>query len=410
MTTETSILLPEARVDLFIKDKETIEAARSLQNDWRFARVTISIEEGDVESAISAYTQASSPTLVLLETDVTDDSFVGRLEALSAYCNEGTNAIVIGPVNDINLYRHLTSIGVSDYLVKPVPLATLAEIIAQSLIEKLGAVGSRMIATIGSKGGVGTSALTQALALGISENLDQKTFFMDAAGGWTSMPVGMGFEPTTNLHEAVKAAASKDFDVLDRMLFKPNEKLSVLAAGSEAMLEPSVQAAQYEELIDMVMASYPVVLIDLSGAIPSLKRMVMNRAHEIMIVATPTLSSLRAARTLMQEVKVLHGGSISNIDLVINMEGLMPSKEVSKKDIADVLEIKPSVTIPFDPKLFLTTENEGKKMNQEKAGRELIERLLPVAQSVLSSVPLAVKGDALDLGVIGSFLSKIKKG
>jgi len=152
------------------------------------------------------------------------------------------------------------------------------------------------------------------------------------------------------------------------------------------------------------------VLIDLSGAIPSLKRMVMNRAHEIMIVATPTLSSLRAARTLMQEVKVLHGGSISNIDLVINMEGLMPSKEVSKKDIADVLEIKPSVTIPFDPKLFLTTENEGKKMNQEKAGRELIERLLPVAQSVLSSVPLAVKGDALDLGVIGSFLSKIKKG
>lgn len=410
MTTETSILLPEARVDLFIKDKQTLDAARSLQNDWRFARVTIKINEGDVEGAIDAYTQTQSPTLVIIETDVTDDSFVSRLEALSAHCNEGTNAIVIGPVNDINLYRHLTSIGVSDYLVKPVPVNTLSEIIAQSLIEKLGAVGSRMIATIGSKGGVGTSALTQALALGISENLDQKTFFMDAAGGWTSMPVGMGFEPITNLHEAVKAAGTKDFDTLDRMLFKPNEKLSILAAGSDAMLEPSVQAAQFEELIDMVMASYPVVLVDLSGAIPSLKRMVMNRAHEIMIVATPTLSSLRAARTLMQEVKILHGGSASNIDLVINMEGLMPSKEVSKKDIAEVLDMKPSVTIPFDPKLFLTTENEGKKMNQEKAGIELIERLLPVAQSVLSAVPLSVKNEINDKGMIGNLLHKIKKG
>ena len=38
MSTETNILLPTASVNIFIKDKETAEAARSLVDDWRFAR------------------------------------------------------------------------------------------------------------------------------------------------------------------------------------------------------------------------------------------------------------------------------------------------------------------------------------------------------------------------------------
>ena len=100
----------------------------------------------------------------------------------------------------------------------------------------------------------------------------------------------MGFEPATTLYEAVRAASNKDEDTLGRMFFQANDKLTVLAAGADPMLEASVQAQQYEELIDLMMIKYPVVIVDLSGAVPSLKRTVMNRAHELVLVTTPTLA------------------------------------------------------------------------------------------------------------------------
>ena len=409
MNNETNILLPTATVDLFLKDAETTAAAKALSNDWRFARATINVDAGDVNSAINSYKEKKSPNLIIIETDTTDDSFTEKLAALSEHCDEGTSAIVIGPVNDVSLYRELTSMGVSDYLVRPVPYKTLSEIVAANLIEKLGTKGSRLIAVVGSKGGVGTSSLTQGLAWGISDTLKQKTFLMDAAGGWSSLSVGMGFEPATTLYEAVKAASNHDEDTLGRMFYKANDKLDVLAAGADSMLEASVHAQQYEELIDLMMVKYPVVIIDLSGAIPSLKRAVINRAHELMIVTTPTLPALRAARSLMQEVKLLKGGDTSIVDLVVNMQGMIPSKEVPKKDIIDSLDMKPSMTIPFDAKLFIAAENEGKKLTGEKTGADIVNSLLPIAQRVIDNSSKNINLEDAPQGIqalINKFLKK----
>ena len=324
MTKETSILLPLATVDLFLKDKATKDAAKKLESDWRFARVTVNIHEGDVEKAIEHYGQAQSPDILMIETDTTSESFIDRLGVLSSNCREGTSAVVIGPVNDVNLYRKLTAMGVSDYLVYPVPLETLSEVIATSLIEKLGTSGSRLVAMVGAKGGVGVTSLCGAMGWACTENMGQKTLLLDAAGAWSSLGVGMGFEPVASTAEAIKAAIAKDQDSLRRMYYQVNEKLFVLATGTEPMLEMSPQIMQFEEILNTAMASYPIVIVDLSGAIPAIKKMVMTRAHEIIIVSTPTLSSLRSARALMLEVKKIQGGDSKNIDLFINMVGIAP--------------------------------------------------------------------------------------
>lgn len=404
---ETAILLPTASVDIFIRDEKTIESARLLSEDWRYARVNVSVQEGDVETAIQSYQSTSSPDLIIIETETTDESFADRLEELSSYCGENTSAIVIGPTNDVDLYRKLVSMGVSDYLVRPVPIETLSEVVAKSLLEQLGTSGSKLITFIGSKGGVGTSSLTQLLAWGLSENCAQKTCLLDAAGGWSTMGVGMGFEPTTTLHEGVRAASNQDQDSLKRMLHKVSERLTVLASGAEQMLEASVHAQQYEELLDMLLASYPIVLADLSAASSSLKRTVINRAHEIIIVATPTLAALRAARSLMKEVKELRGGTEEGIDFVVNMQGLSSNKEISKKDIEAALEHKLSATIPFDPKLFVGSESAGKNIYDEKEGKDLLNLILPIVKNIVSVSSQENKGDTEGQGILGGVLKKI---
>lgn len=407
----TSILLPQSRVAMYARDQQTVESLKSLSADWRFTRVQLDHHDGGVEQAISdLQTGKVTPDLIIIETDSIDDGFTARLETLAGFCPEGTAAIVIGPVNDVNLYRKLISMGISDYLVRPVKAETLAFDIAKSLIERIGASGSRLIALMGVKGGVGTSVLAQATAWGASDFLDQKTVLLDGAGGWSTLSVGMNFEPATTLAEAIRATASQNEDAFQRMLFHSSDKLHVLSSGGDVMLEDSISADDYEVLLDKLMTTYPVVVVDLSHAPTALRRIVMGRAHEIMLVTTPLLPSLRAARTLLQEIKDLRGDSESRVDLVLNMVGLAPKQEVSKSDVEVALDRKPSLIIEFNPAVFLAAEGEGKKLSGHADGHAVVRSLMPMLLKVLEGVtdPTGALTDEQKKNPLSGFLDKLK--
>ncbi len=372
-------MLPAARIFVFARDEATLKTAQALASDWRFARVEIATENGDIEDAISAFSDAASPELIVIQTDVLDKAFTKRLEALAEHCDEGTSAIVIGPDNDVNLYRQLIDMGVSDYLVRPLDVAVFAEVIAKALIDKIGVSGSRLVAVLGAKGGVGASIVSEALACGVSEILGQKTLLLDTAGGWSSLAVGMGFEPSTTLIEAAKAAENNDEDSLARMMFKPSANLKVLATGGDVMLEHTIEPEQLEALIDMIMTRTPMVVADLSNSPEGLQKVVISRASQIVIVSTPTLPALRLARALMNEIRGLRGGSDSDISLVVNMQGMAGKIELSKADIETAMEFSVSAFLPYDAKMFLGNESDSKKLTDDKGARALIETvLLPI--------------------------------
>ncbi len=406
----TTVLLPTARVALFSRDAETRATFEAIGRDWRFARVDMQVIDGDAETAAQAYQGETSPALVIVQTDNIDDSFTQKLEMLSSNCAEGTAAMVIGPVNDVNLYRKLIGMGVSDYLVRPVQQEEMANDIAASLIERIGATGSRLIVMMGAKGGVGTTVLTEGLAWGLSETLGQKTFLLDGAGGWSTLAVGMNFEPSTTLAEALRAAVENKQDSLSRMLFKASERLTVLSSGGDVMLDDLVSPEHFEYFLDYIMTTYPVVLVDLSGAPAGVKAVVLRKAHEILLVTTPTLPAVRASRTLLHEIRDLRGGSEANVDLIINMHNLSPKHEVSRAQIEEGLERKAGAMIEFDPGLFVSTESAAKRLTADKAGAAIVEALLPLARKVLAIAGGNEPANEDDgRKGIGGLLSKLKK-
>ncbi len=406
----TSILLPPAGVAVFSKDLDTLQVARNLATDWRFARVRLQAEEGNVQTAIDNYMEMQSPDLVIVQTDTIDDAFTAKLGELAAQCGEGTAAIVVGPVNDVYLYRKLIDMGVSDYLVRPVQPEVLSDVIAKALIERVGITGSRLVAFVGAKGGVGTSVLAQAAAWGISEVLDQKTMLVDCAGGWSTTAVGVGFEPSTTLAEAARAALNNDNDSMKRMIHKAGDKLSVLASGGDVMLEGTIQPEQFEQLVTMLMVTHPVVVLDLSHAPDALANAMLVKASQVVVVSTPALSSLRLARSLIHEIKELRGGDDKEIDLIINMQGLTPKNEVARKDIEQAMEFKVSATVNFDPDTFLKQESQGQKITASPSGITLVrETLLPLLRKSLSFDAASIAADAApkDSGFLGGILKKI---
>ncbi|MGH1376210.1 MAG: AAA family ATPase [Alphaproteobacteria bacterium] len=404
---ETDILLPGARIALFSTDAETRSSLEVLRDDWRYARVQIDAHDGDVETAIKSCEASGSPDLLIIQTDKIDDDFIGRLGALSEFCDEDTAAIIIGPVNDVYLYRQLIEMGVSDYLVRPVQPDVISGVIAKALVSRLGVAGSRLIAFVGAKGGVGVSSIAQTSAWISAEKLGQKTVLLDASGGWSSLSVGMGFDSSATLYEVSRAVENRNEDTLKRMFYEADENLTILATGSDAMLDPSLPSANYEAILDRLMSKSPIVMVDLSCSDSSLKKAVLSRANQIVLVTSPTVTSLRFSRSLIKEVSDVRGGDKEAISLVVNKKGAVKAFEVSEGDIKEALEFQPSAVIEHMPSLFLKYESEIKGLLSDKDGAAVFAELLPVLQKSIVVDMQSDEAEDKNSGLLGGFLNKL---
>jgi pilus assembly protein CpaE len=375
----TSILLPASRVDFYALDDGTAALAQQMAGNWRFARVGIHVERAGIEAAISHYKQTPAPELIVIETNDISDDFIQQLGALAGVCSAATDAVIIGPKNDVHLYRHLVEMGVKDYLVRPVSEVDMVKVIARTLVEKRGMLGSRLVTVIGGKGGVGATTVAQLLAWDIAENLKQKTILMDAAGSAGSVGIAYGLEPSATLTEAVRLGGAGSEDDMKRICQAVSENLSILVCGGDPLLTASPDPDGIEALVNRVMQKHPVIVMDLSGASQVVQKRLLARAAEIVIVTTPMLVSLRNTRTLLGELKALKS-SLKNVDLVVNMHGMASSEEVPQQDIQAALGMSPSAVIPYAPKIFAASEASGKAVGKNKDAGKITDFLMPVAE------------------------------
>ncbi|MCC7037033.1 MAG: AAA family ATPase [Alphaproteobacteria bacterium] len=394
MSDITTSLLPASRVDFFALDDGTTATARQLAADWRFARVGVQVTQGGIEAAIATYSQTASPEVIIVETNDISENFIALLGQLAGTCAEGTDAVIIGPMNDVHLYRSLVGMGVRDYLVRPVTETDLLNVIAKALVDKRGLAGARLVSVIGAKGGVGTTTFSQLLAYSIAETFKQKTMLMDCAGSVGSLGIAYGIEPMAPRAEVVRIGAAGSEDDVKRIIQSVSEHLSLVVCGGEPLLTDAPDADGFETLVNRIMQKYPVVVMDLSGATPSTQKRMLSRSAHIVTVTTPMLPSLRNCRTLMNEIRHLRGGQ-NETDIVINMHGAS-SEEVAAKDIKMTLEREPGAVIPYAPKIFVAGETLGKPVGQNKAAADIMKSLSGIASRASGAAVAETKTDKKD--------------
>ena len=221
----------------------------------------------------------------------------------------------------------------------------------------------------------------------------------------------MGTDPVTTLAEAARAAGGTDQDSFKRMIYASSDKLSVLASGADSLLDDAITPDAFEHILTKLMVTYPVVIVDLSGATAPVKRMVMHKAHEVVIVSNPTLPSLRSARSLLHEIKDVRGGSEKEIELVVNMKDqVAESRSVAFSDIAAALGRKPVLTVPFLPKVFATAETHNRKLGEVSGAEDIVSRIsLPWRGKLfMSMIRLQLRSAAKVAlsGLLGKFKAK----
>jgi pilus assembly protein CpaE len=147
-----------------------------------------------------------------------------------------------------------------------------------------------------------------------------------------------------------------DAVLLDRLLTKCSERLSILAAPVAFDYEISPDACDL--VIDIVRQNVPCLAIDLPQRWSPWVKRVLLQADEIVITAIPDLANLRNAKNLIGLMKQGRANDAAP-RLVINMLKTPKRPEIPSKEFTVALDIEASQTIEFDSEAFGLAANHG---------------------------------------------------
>ena len=380
--------VPRISIHGFCEFPDTSEALSAASRDRRLSKAHVTVQLGGITAAVEHYHGQVTPNLLVVETRLNGKEALDELDRLAEVCDPSTKVVVVGRVNDVELYRELMKRGASEYLVGPLSTLHLIEVISGLYTDPDASPIGRVVAFIGARGGSGASTLAHNVGWCIAEHLRVNTTVIDFDVHFGTMSLDFNVESGQGVVDALSAPERLDDVLLDRLLIKHGERLSLFTAP--ASLEREIEASHdaYETVVDVVRATSPCVILDLPHGWSGWAKAALVAADEIVIVGTPDLASLRNAKNLIDVVKQARPND-SAPRLVLNQVGQPKRPEIPTKDFAETMGFEPAAVVPFDPALFGAAANNGQMLLevQSKApAAEAVRRLAEVVTGRAVSV------------------------
>ena len=382
-TTERTIApVPRITIQAFCETSETAAMIEGAALDRRMQKAQVKVRMGGGAAAIEAYRHAPTPNVLVIETQGVRSKPVECLDALAEVCDEGTRVLVIGHLNDVTLYRQLIQRGVSDYLMAPVePLTLIAAISDLFTAPGVKPVG-RTVAVVGVKGGIGASTVAHNFAWSVARSQGVQTVIADLDIAFGTASLNFNQDPPQGIAEAVFAPERLDSALVERLLSKCSDNLSLLSAPASLDRTIDLSEPSFDALIEYMRASVPCVVLDVPHQWSAWSRRVLTAADEILIVAGPDLACLRNTKNLLGALK--HGRPNDQAPrILLNGVGVPKRPEIGAAEFAKALEAPVALTIPFEPALFGTAANNGQMIAEIQAGSKVAELFNDLAAMTL---------------------------
>jgi pilus assembly protein CpaE len=373
--------VPRISIEAFCEFPDTTAALQGAAADRRLSKAHFGVHAGGVAEAVAFFSQNQTPNLLIVETQAQGAAVLTELEKLAAVCDESTKVIVIGRSNDVQLYRELLRRGVSEYLVGPSTALQFIETISGLYVSPTSAPIGRVVVVTGARGGVGASTIAHNVAWYVAEGLKINTAIIDLDLPFGTAGLNFNEDPAQGVADALVAPERLDDVLLDRLLIKCGEHLSLFAAPALLDREYEIDPGAYESVLDQVRASVPCVVVDMPHAWNSWSRKTLCGADEIVIVATPDLASLRNAKNMIDVIKAQRTNDAPP-KLVINQAGVPKRPEIPAKEFATAVGQEPVLVIPFEPQLFGVASNNGQMLAEVQANARPSEAMRLLAEMV----------------------------
>jgi pilus assembly protein CpaE len=378
--------LPRVAIQAFCETLDLKDMLEDCTSDRRMAKAMLKIQDGGINACVEAYRGSPTPNIIIVEANSDRRGLLARLDELAQYCDEGTRVIVVGQTNDVMLYRELMKRGVSEYLIMPVSVMDMIEALSGIYNSPESGVIGKSIAVVGAKGGVGASTIAHNLAFMISETYSAATTLVDLDLPFGTAGLDFNQDPSQGLGDAVFAPDRLDANLLDRLLSKCTDHLSLLAAPATLERAYDLRETDLDGVADLLRSSTPYTVYDLPHVWTAWARRMLISADEVVLVCAPDLANLRNAKTILDVVRQARPND-SRPSLVLNMVGVPKRPEIGTAEFVKALDIGLTASIGFDPALFGAAANNGQMLNEVQPKAKAVEALADLAGTVTGKMP-----------------------
>lgn len=359
-------MLPAISIKLFYEREETRGLLEICGQDRRMGRATIECIPGGIPAAIAYMSENPTPNLLMIESSESAAQVIREIDALAEHCDETVKVMVIGAVNDIALYRQLMARGVSEYLVPPLQPLQVIRSVGELFINPDAPFVGKQISVVGAKGGVGSSTIAHNLAWALAENVKVNTTLVDLDLSFGTTALDFNQETPQTVADALLAPERADDAVIERLLAKPTDRLSLFTAPATINQIMDIPDEAYSTIIEGVRRNVPYLVLDLPHMWSAWMLNTLVASDEVIVVCQPDLASLRNGKNMIDQLKAKRPNDHPP-RLVLNMSGVPKRPEIPVKDFAAAIGVEPEVILPFDPELFGTAANNGQMISETDA-------------------------------------------
>jgi pilus assembly protein CpaE len=371
---------PRVSVQAFCETVATAAAVRSASEDRRLGKAHLTVQMGGVEAATESYRTVPTPNVIILETEGRSDILAG-LDELATVCDPGTRVVVIGTTNDAAPYRELVRRGVSDYVIGPVsPLDVVRSICSLFSASEALPVG-RIIAVVGAKGGVGASTVAHNVAWAIARDLSLDSVVIDLDLAFGTAGLDYNQDPMQGVANAVFSPDRLDTAVMDRLLAKCTDHLSLLAAPATLDRVYDFGADAFDAIFDTLRMTTPCIVLDVPHQWSGWTKRVLVGADDILVVAEPDLANLRNTKNILNMLKSARPNDRAPL-YCLNQVRMPKRPEINASGFTKTIESPPIAAIPFDSRMFGTAANNGQMIAEIAASHRTTKMFLQIARQL----------------------------
>ena len=400
--------IPRISIQAFCDEPRVAETLQYASEDRRLSKAHVSVHMGGIAAAIAHYVDSPTPNLIIVDSSLKGQQLVSELDHLAESCDPGTKVVVIGRYNDVLLYRELLKRGVSEYLVSPIDPMGLMESISNLYNNPDTDPVGHVFAFIGAKGGVGSSTMCHNIAWTMSELLksDVTIADLDLAFGTTGLDFNQ--DPVQGIAEALAAPERLDDQLLDRLLTKCSERLSIFAAPVAIDREFDVSPESCDMVIDVIRQNVPYVAIDLPHGWSAWARRVLTQADEVIITANPDLANLRNAKNIVDLLRANRKND-RKPHLILNMFNTPKRQEIGLREFEQALDLEALTVIDYDCESFSQAANNGQMLEELSAKAKAVEKFHDAAMKLTRRKELKIeKASNSALAALAPLLEKLK--
>lgn len=349
-------------------------------------------------------------SLVLIEFDQNGEAVLAQVNQILTLA-KGVPIYVLLKNKDADFIIEANHQGVQGFIECPNEVFTILSILHMQDRRRQGKNGN-VSSFFSLKGGVGRTALATNIASHLTELTEGRTVLVDLNMplGDTALYLNMEGQRLYSLTDFIYNLNRFDENLIYKSLSRHESGLYLLSLPTEVSELDNLNGELIKTIIQSLRRYYDHVVIDCASDLSDLTLSCLDESDNIVLVAEPSLSSLRAVNTAIQITQKL-GYLRESLKLVVNRSTSHDDEMLD--EVVDAFKVDTVARVANDYLGFNNSLKEGKLLKEYKPQSVVNQQLNNIANMLHNGslrMDVAVEGQkAVKTGWLQNWLKKLNR-